>query len=102
MWRVMQNRMSTKDNLSKRGIQLDSEERLCCVSHPENADHLFTRCSSAKEVGAHIHQWWSCWPVDAVSVRGMWDVTMNLSCLDCSKQVASAILTAYFCFIILY
>ncbi|KAF1876448.1 hypothetical protein Lal_00029796 [Lupinus albus] len=46
IWRLFHHKMSTDDNLQKRGCQLAS---MCsnCYSHPEDSHHLFLSCSFA-------------------------------------------------------
>ncbi|XP_057786089.1 uncharacterized protein LOC131003580 [Salvia miltiorrhiza] len=58
-WRCLRNRLATCDNLLRRNIQIDIEERWCnaCVSCEETAEHLFLHCPKAEAVWNQIQQW---------------------------------------------
>ncbi|KAL4563411.1 hypothetical protein LXL04_027452 [Taraxacum kok-saghyz] len=54
VWRMRRDRLPTKDGLSKRGVMVNSELCPACNCFPESSDHLFLRCSTAKELLAHL------------------------------------------------
>jgi len=88
-WRLFRNRLATRDNLLKRGLTLDSVDCPSCMSFPEDSDHLFTRCSTAREVGALLKQWWPDWPFNAASIEELWDAIKR------TKKVGEVIGLAY-------
>ncbi|KVI05360.1 Reverse transcriptase zinc-binding domain-containing protein [Cynara cardunculus var. scolymus] len=52
LWRTLNNRLATKDNLLKRGMVLNSDECQTCLVTAENLDHVFVTCSTAKGIPA--------------------------------------------------
>ena len=57
IWRLLRDRLPTRDNLQVRGIDITSALCPACNCHPESADHLFLRCSTAKLLMAHLSSW---------------------------------------------
>jgi hypothetical protein len=57
-WRIMQNRIPTKDNLVKRGVLIESQ-KLCTFGcgKDENVSHVFNECKLAEEVWQQILNW---------------------------------------------
>ena len=51
-WRLLWDRLPTKDNLSRRQIQTDSDLCPFCHSQPESASHLFFTCDKV------LPLWW--------------------------------------------
>ena len=51
-WRLLWDRLPTKDNLTKRQIQVDNDLCPFCHSQPETASHLFFTC------GKIMPMWW--------------------------------------------
>ena len=51
-WRLLWDRLPTKDNLAKRQIQTDSDLCPFCHSKPESASHLFFTCDKIQP------RWW--------------------------------------------
>ncbi|XP_058733646.1 uncharacterized protein LOC131605289 [Vicia villosa] len=58
-WRLMLNRLPSKDQLSKRNIIHRDEDKVCvlCVSVLENLEHLFFFCDFSKKVWENILIW---------------------------------------------
>ncbi|XP_058750752.1 uncharacterized protein LOC131623747 [Vicia villosa] len=58
-WRLLANRLPTKDLLMIRGISLSPEASLCalCKIDPENRDHSFFSCSFVKDIWRDIAMW---------------------------------------------
>ena len=52
LWRILRNRMATKDNLLNRGIAISSNACPLCLSCPENLDHVMNNCNTTKIVAA--------------------------------------------------
>ncbi|KAJ9557832.1 hypothetical protein OSB04_012446 [Centaurea solstitialis] len=54
LWRVLSNRLPTRDNLLMRGVTLTSTDCPLCHAAPECLDHVMTSCSTAKVINAHM------------------------------------------------
>lgn len=59
-WRVMWDRLPTRDNLRKRRIIGLDEESICalCGEDVETASHIFIGCNKTREVWLAIYSWW--------------------------------------------
>ncbi|GKV00581.1 hypothetical protein SLEP1_g13249 [Rubroshorea leprosula] len=59
-WKVMQNRIPTKDNLQKRGVLGSEEDQSCvlCGKEAESVNHLLFSCPIAWKVWSSCYQWW--------------------------------------------
>ena len=49
-WRVLENKLATRVNLSRRGVQLESLWCVFCRKEEESGSHLFFGCSFAWRV----------------------------------------------------
>lgn len=58
-WKVLQNRIQTRDNLHKRHIISSQVDLLCplCTSHEESSSHLLFSCTVAWRVWMAIYNW---------------------------------------------
>lgn len=56
IWKLHWGRVQTKQNLSRRGIQLNTPDSLCpfCSDYEESVEHLFFSCRKTSSV------WYSC------------------------------------------
>lgn len=52
VWRLLWDRLPTKDNLIKRQIQVDNDLCPFCHNQPESASHLFFTCGKTMAI------WW--------------------------------------------
>ncbi|XP_021743996.1 uncharacterized protein LOC110710043 [Chenopodium quinoa] len=50
-WRILQNKLHTKDNLNRRGVKLE-EYCVLCTKEEENVAHLFRECEVTRRI------WW--------------------------------------------
>ena len=57
VWRLLRDRLPTRDNLQKRGVNIPTIICPACNCYPESAEHLFLRCSTAKLLMAHLNLW---------------------------------------------
>lgn len=58
-WRVLLERVATRDALSRRGI-LHSQNDLCCVlcfRENESVEHLFLACNVVKSIWSQVFSW---------------------------------------------
>ena len=58
VWRLLRDKLPTRDNLSTRGVAFNSNLCPACNCFPETADHLFLRCSTTKMLRARLSTWW--------------------------------------------
>lgn len=63
VWRLALDRLPTRSNLIRRGIQLDSSSCLFCDVHEESRDHCFCSCPIIKLVWFKIWDWWKTPPL---------------------------------------
>ena len=56
-WRVMENKLATRVNLSRRGVQLESLRCVLCGKEEESSSHLFFGCSFAWRVWCLCFKW---------------------------------------------
>ncbi|KAH1262193.1 putative ribonuclease H protein [Glycine max] len=69
-WRLMWDRLPTKDNLSRRQVALDSDLCTFCQSQVESASHLFFSCNKIMPLWWEFSSWVNedrvmhCRPVD--------------------------------------
>ncbi|GLT92075.1 hypothetical protein SLE2022_099320 [Rubroshorea leprosula] len=72
-WRLCLDRLPTKLNLEKRGVNLHGERLLCslCSERVEEVDHLFCTCKEAWLVWAKVLHWWAIEAVLPNTVEGV-------------------------------
>jgi hypothetical protein len=58
-WRLLYDRLPTKDNLRRRGVVHNPLDGNCCWCNlePETSNHLFLHCSLAHKVWCDIFKW---------------------------------------------
>ncbi|KAJ9545225.1 hypothetical protein OSB04_024932 [Centaurea solstitialis] len=72
LWRVLLNRLATKDNLLARGVSLSTTDCPMCLTNMENLDHLMALCSTTKVVNAYLRAWVDWWPTGTSSTQDFW------------------------------
>ncbi|GJR32994.1 putative RNA-directed DNA polymerase, eukaryota, reverse transcriptase zinc-binding domain protein [Tanacetum coccineum] len=70
-WRIFLERLPTRANLDRRGIDLHSTRCPVCDNDIETEVHLFISCEVAKEVWHKVLKWWS---IQNVTVTSLLDV----------------------------
>lgn len=58
-WRLFLDWLSTRSQLSKKGIILNDHERICALSfnHEEDSSHLMLQCVGSKRIWQEINVW---------------------------------------------
>ena len=56
-WRLLWDRLPTKDNLTKRQIQIDNDLSPFCHSQPKSASHLFFTCAKVLPLWWEFFSW---------------------------------------------
>jgi len=62
-WRLLLDRLPTRLNLAKRGMQLTDLSCPLCQEYEESGQHLFTTCKMAQNVWDQCEVWevgWKC------------------------------------------
>ncbi|KAJ0536351.1 putative reverse transcriptase zinc-binding domain-containing protein [Helianthus annuus] len=94
-WKLLQDRLPTKDNLAKRNIQMDLNTCYLCNSENETADHLFTSCFTTAIISQSISGCCKIPPIYAFSVHDLFEVHRYVNNNDKRKRlIQSIILTA--------
>ncbi|KAJ9542693.1 hypothetical protein OSB04_029199 [Centaurea solstitialis] len=99
LWRVLIDRLATKDNLQKRGIALTSVVCSMCLSSDENLNHVMAHCSTTKIISAHLASWVDWWPAMETSAIDIWTKICAADCSFTCKEVRKVIaidIGAYF------
>ncbi|XP_071727551.1 uncharacterized protein [Rutidosis leptorrhynchoides] len=58
VWRIQRKRIAVKEELDKRGIDLDSLLCPLCNDVVESVDHAIYSCKLAQEIWVGIYKWW--------------------------------------------
>ncbi|GJW54014.1 RNA-directed DNA polymerase, eukaryota, reverse transcriptase zinc-binding domain protein [Tanacetum coccineum] len=58
LWRLMLNKLATRVNLDRRGVDVGSILCLICRDDVESANHIFFSCDMAKDLWALLARWW--------------------------------------------
>ncbi|GKE10533.1 reverse transcriptase domain, reverse transcriptase zinc-binding domain protein, partial [Tanacetum coccineum] len=69
MWRALKMRLPVREELDKRGIDLDMVLCPCCDSVVESCGHSLVMCSMAMGVWEKVHSWWKLGGVNTFSIR---------------------------------
>jgi len=56
-WRVLHDRLPTRDNLSRRGVPVISPLCPFCNQSEESSQHLFLDCAFAQQVWSRCYRW---------------------------------------------
>ncbi|GJR85405.1 RNA-directed DNA polymerase, eukaryota, reverse transcriptase zinc-binding domain protein [Tanacetum coccineum] len=91
-WRLSLDRIPTRFNLDKRGIDLHSTRCPLCDCAIETSQHLFVECPIAAHIWDSVTGWWglSSHPKDLLNLI-TWSDTVNLdnkikTCLDVKRR----------------
>ncbi|GLT52165.1 hypothetical protein SLA2020_255190 [Shorea laevis] len=58
-WKLLQNRIPTKDNLMKRGMNGQGNDKcVLCDLEAESVEHLFFKCNVSWSIWASCYDWW--------------------------------------------
>ena len=73
IWRLLRDKLPTRDNLQARGVIIPSTLCPACNCHPESVEHLFLRCSTTKMLMAKLTTWCPSMPKldDCTNVASM-------------------------------
>ncbi|PWA67186.1 reverse transcriptase domain, Reverse transcriptase zinc-binding domain protein [Artemisia annua] len=98
IWRAAQNRLPTKMELQKRGINLADLNCPMCNEAAESVTHLFTGCWYASEVWSRVGSWCRLNPIYAFDVSDLLLISDTCSKNKDEKQVIRGIIyTSMWC-----
>ncbi|KAJ9547496.1 hypothetical protein OSB04_020039 [Centaurea solstitialis] len=92
MWRLLLNRIPTRTNLSKRGVNTPSLLCPLCNLEEETVDHLFCSCSAVKD----LWKWMCDWCMIKVEQPASLN-QMLLKILEFGKKKSERVFHLYFC-----
>ena len=58
VWRMILDKLPTKDRLLKEGVEIDNTRCSICQGDTESAKHIFMDCIKTQEVRRLINNWW--------------------------------------------
>ena len=76
--RVRLYRLPTKENLSKKGIALESTSCPLYRGHLETGEHIFLNCNKTKEVRKVVNSWWELLSETESSIEDLYSCTATL------------------------
>ncbi|GKV48490.1 hypothetical protein SLEP1_g55300 [Rubroshorea leprosula] len=78
-WRLCLDRLPTRGNLQKRGVNFQEDNILCgfCKKGVEEVDHLFCTCMEAWGVWVKTIKWWGMEVVMPDTVKGVAEMFIN-------------------------
>ncbi|XP_022031503.1 uncharacterized protein LOC110932481 [Helianthus annuus] len=95
MWRVVLDRIATRDALQVRHIQLPSTNCVLCNNTRESADHLLLTCETTQLVWTTIFQWLKIpLPNYILSVVQLLEIIHSQACSKNKKKAAYAVVAA--------
>jgi len=72
-WRGLENKLATRVNLSRRGVQIESLRCVLCGKEEESCSHLFFGCSFAWRVWSLCYRWLGVLFVSHIEPRSNFD-----------------------------
>ncbi|KAJ9562377.1 hypothetical protein OSB04_007537 [Centaurea solstitialis] len=95
LWRVLNKRLATRDNLQKRGVTITKGLCPLCMSTAENVDHVMVSCSITKIASAILSNWINWWPVNEFNIEDWWRKVQRSGADRTQKQVSWVIGAAF-------
>ena len=68
VWRALKGRIPVREELDKRGIDLDTLLCQCCDSMVESCSHCLVLCNLAMSIWEKIFKWWKVGNINAFSI----------------------------------
>jgi len=72
-WRLLENKLATRVNLSRIGVQVDSSMCSLCGMEEESCRHLFFDCKFARRVWSLRHRWLGVLVVSHIEPKSNFD-----------------------------
>ena len=87
VWRALKGRLPVREELDKRGIDLDSVLCPCCDSAVETCAHSLVLCNLAMSVWEKIFRWWKVGNVNALSIDELFSSNGNVNVPNISSRL---------------
>ncbi|XP_071708892.1 uncharacterized protein [Rutidosis leptorrhynchoides] len=71
IWRAMQNKLTVRSELDKKGIDLHSTRCLVCDNDIETLHHSLISCDFAKDIWDKVSKWWK---LDNIHITSLYDM----------------------------
>ncbi|GKA05534.1 reverse transcriptase domain, reverse transcriptase zinc-binding domain protein [Tanacetum coccineum] len=91
VWRALQGRLPVREELDKRGIDLDSLLCPSCGDMVESCSHCLVMCNFAMSVWEKIYSWWKIGGVNAFSIEEFFSSNGNANIPSHSSRMWQAI-----------
>ncbi|GKB80764.1 reverse transcriptase domain, reverse transcriptase zinc-binding domain protein [Tanacetum coccineum] len=91
VWRALKGRLPVREELDKRGVDLDSILCLCCASAVDSCNHSLVICNFARSVWEKIFIWWKFGGVNAFSIGEIFSSNGNVATSNLSVRLWQAI-----------
>ncbi|GJS29222.1 reverse transcriptase domain, reverse transcriptase zinc-binding domain protein [Tanacetum coccineum] len=82
VWRALKGRILVREELDRRGIDLDTTLCPCCDSVAESCVHSLVLCNFAMSVWKKIFNWWKLGNVNAFSIGEIFAANGNVDILS--------------------
>nr|GEV90189.1 reverse transcriptase domain, reverse transcriptase zinc-binding domain protein [Tanacetum cinerariifolium] len=92
VWRALKRRLHVREELDKRGVDLDTILYPCCNSVVESCEHSLIMCSMAMGVWEKVHCWWKLGRIKAFSIRDMFSLNGGVNLPNRSRLICQTVL----------
>ncbi|GJR58972.1 cycloartenol synthase [Tanacetum coccineum] len=92
IWRALKGRLPVREELDKRGIDLDSLLCLCCDTVVESCNHSLVLCDLAWRVLERIYKWGEMGNVNAFSIEELYSFNGNVNIPTQSSSIWQAVI----------
>ncbi|PWA87559.1 reverse transcriptase domain, Reverse transcriptase zinc-binding domain protein [Artemisia annua] len=92
VWRAILNRLPTKVELYKRGVNLQSVVCGLCDTDTETSTHIFTGCFFAAEIWSHVDSWCRLTPSIVFDVNDLMKITKSQPLTKQAKYILRGII----------
>ncbi|GJS97287.1 retrovirus-related pol polyprotein from transposon TNT 1-94 [Tanacetum coccineum] len=92
VWRALKGRLPVREELDKRGIDLDTLLCPSCGDVVESCSHCLVMCNFAMSVWEKIFSWWNIGNVNAFSIEELFSFSGNANIPNRSSRLWQAVL----------
>ncbi|KAL4581373.1 hypothetical protein LXL04_017587 [Taraxacum kok-saghyz] len=86
-WRILRNRLATKDNLRKMSFNAGNNECAICSYTMESVNHVFCDCPIAKDIWTKVFTWWGIDWRNQVSAEGILEEMVAYTQYNWEKKI---------------
>lgn len=91
-WRLLLNRLPTKDLLMQRGLHIADPDCVFCGDSVESLDHLMTGCRITRELWDKIEEWCKFKPMIIFSVKDLIFYHISLNGSKARKNIIQSVI----------